>query len=73
MPRTGSTGEPALNFTGNSRFLGWEIDVGLRYTIMPGLTWTPRIAYAEYGDAVEINDRKPGNVWVVNNRIIYIF
>ncbi|HEX2278939.1 MAG TPA: hypothetical protein VHN13_17725, partial [Candidatus Tectomicrobia bacterium] len=32
-----SSGEPALNFTGDSRFVGWEVNAGLRYTIMPGL------------------------------------
>jgi hypothetical protein len=73
VTRTGQTGEPALNFTGNSRFLGWEIDAGLRYTIMPGLTWTPRVAYGDYGDAVSINNRKAQDAWAVINRMIYIF
>jgi hypothetical protein len=68
-----SSGEPALNFTGNSRFVGWEVDVGLRYSIMPGLTWTPRIGYADYGDATSANDRKATDAWVVINRMIYIF
>jgi hypothetical protein len=73
VPRTGQTREPALNFTGDSRFLGWEVDVGLRYTIMPGLTWTPRVAYGDYGDALSINNRKAQDTWVVVNRMIYIF
>jgi hypothetical protein len=73
VPRTGETNEPALNFTGNSRFLGWEVDAGLRYTIMPGLTWTPRVAYGDFGDAVAINNRKALDTWAVINRIIYIF
>ncbi|MGH8070326.1 MAG: hypothetical protein ACRERE_34835 [Candidatus Entotheonellia bacterium] len=68
-----SSGEPALNFTGNSRFMGWEIDAGLRYTIMPGLTWTPRIGYADYGDAFSANNRKATDAWIVVNRMIYIF
>ncbi len=68
-----SSGEPALNFTGDSNFVGWEIDVGLRYTIMPGLTWTPRIGYADYGDAVAANNRKAMDAWTFSNRLIYIF
>jgi hypothetical protein len=66
-------GEPRLNFTGNSRFLGWEVAAGLRYTIMPGLTWTPRLAYADYGGALDQNNRKAMDAWVLVNRIIYTF
>jgi hypothetical protein len=68
-----SSGEPALNFTGNSRFIGWEIDAGLRFTIMPGLTWTPRMGYAHYGSAFDTNNRKASDAWIVTNRMIYIF
>jgi hypothetical protein len=68
-----SSGEPQLNFTGNSSFVGWEVDVGLRYTIMPGLTWTPRIGYADYGNATSANNRTATDAWVVVNRMIYIF
>jgi hypothetical protein len=69
-----SSREPALNFTGNSKFAGWEIAVGFRYTIMPGLTWTPRIAYADYGDAVSANNRKAKDAWSFSPaRVIYIF
>jgi hypothetical protein len=68
-----SSGEPALNFTGDSRFVGWEIDVGFRYSILPGLTWTPRIGYADYGDAVSANNRKAMDAWTFSNRMIYIF
>jgi hypothetical protein len=70
---TNSSGEPALNFTGDSRFVGWEVDVGLRYTIMPGLTWTPRMGYADYGGATSANGRKAMDAWVITNRMIYIF
>jgi hypothetical protein len=70
---TNSSGEPSLNFTGDSNFAGWEIDVGVRYTIMPGLTWTPRIGYADYGDAVATNNRNPQGAWTLSNRMIYIF
>jgi hypothetical protein len=68
-----SSGEPQLNFTGDSRFVGWEVDVGLRYTIMPGLTWTPRIGYADYGNATSANNRDATDAWVVVNRMIYVF
>jgi hypothetical protein len=68
-----SSGEPQLNFTGNSRFVGWEIAAGIRYTIMPGLTWTPRIAYADYGNATSANGRKATDAWAFANRMIYIF
>jgi hypothetical protein len=68
-----SSGDPALNFTGDSRFVGWEVNAGLRYTIMPGLTWTPLIAYADYGKALNTNDRKAMDAWAFVNRMIYIF
>ena len=75
-PRRGreySSGEPVYNFTGNSRYLGWEVAAGVRYTIMPGLTWTPRLAYADYGKGLDQNNRKARNAWVLANRMIYIF
>jgi len=68
-----SSGEPIYNFTGRSNFLGWEVATGLRYTIMPGLTWTPRIAYAGYGEAFAANDRRAQGAWFFANRMIYIF
>ncbi len=68
-----SSGQPALNFTANSRFVGWEVNTGLRYTIMPGLTWTPLIAYADYGSALDTNNRKAMDAWAFVNRMIYIF
>src|SRR5262249_54439547 len=58
-----SSGEPIYNFTGKSNFVGWEIAAGVRYTIMPGLTWTPRLAYADYGDAVAANNRRAQGAW----------
>jgi len=68
-----SSGQPALNFTGDSRFVGWEVNAGLRYTIMPGLTWTPLLAYADYGSALDTNDRKAMDAWAFVNRMIYVF
>jgi hypothetical protein len=68
-----SSGQPIYNFTGGSNFVGWEVDVGLRYSIMPGLTWTPRFGYADYGDAVAQNNRSPQGAWFFANRMVYIF
>jgi hypothetical protein len=68
-----SSGQPTLNFTGNSRFVGWEVDAGVRYQIMPGLTWTPRMGYAGYGDALSANNRNAQGAWTFSNRLIYIF
>jgi hypothetical protein len=67
------SGQPVYNFTGNSRYLGWEVAAGVRYTIMPGLTWTPRLAYADYGKGLDQNNRRAGNAWVLANRMIYTF
>jgi hypothetical protein len=68
-----ATGDPVYNFTANSRYLGWEVAAGARYTIMPGLTWTPRMAYADYGKGLDQNNRKATNAWMFVNRVIYIF
>jgi hypothetical protein len=68
-----SSGQPIYNFTGGSNFLGWEVDVGFRYSIMPGLTWTPRFGYAGYGDAYAANNRNAQGAWTFSNRMIYIF
>jgi hypothetical protein len=70
---TNSSGEPALNFTGDSSFVGWEVNAGLRYTIMPGLIWTPLLAYADYGAALDTNNRKAMDAWAFINRMIYTF
>jgi hypothetical protein len=70
---TNSSGQPIYNFTGQSNFLGWEVDVGFRYTIMPGLTWTPRVGYADYGEAYAANNRHAQGAWFFANRMIYIF
>jgi hypothetical protein len=66
-------GEPRLNFTGGSKFLGWEVAAGVRYTIMPGLTWTPRLSYADFGSGMDQNGRKAMDAWSFSNRIIYTF
>ena len=71
-PNNGS-GQPIYNFTGGSNFLGWEAAVGVRYQIMPGLTWTPRFAYADYGGAYSANSRNAQGAYFFANRLIYIF
>jgi hypothetical protein len=53
--------------------VGWEVDAGIRYQIMPGLTWTPRMGYAGYGPAVAANNRTQFGAWTLSNRLIYIF
>jgi len=70
---TRTTREPEFNFTGDSRYLGFEVAGGARYTIMPGLTWTPRLSYADYGKGLNQNGRKATNAWVLVNRVVYIF
>jgi hypothetical protein len=68
-----SSGQPIYNFTGGSKFLGWEVDVGFRYSILPGLTWTPRFGVAPYGDAYSANNRNAQPAWTFSNRMIYTF
>jgi hypothetical protein len=70
---SGPCAVPPLNFTGNSRYAGAEIDVGLRYVILPGLYWTPRFGWAFLGDAWKIQDRSVQDAWTFANRVIYVF
>jgi hypothetical protein len=70
---TGPCAVPALDFTGNSRYAGTEVDVGLRYTILPGLILTPRFGWAFLGSAWKIEDRSVQDAWTFVNRLIYIF
>ena len=70
---TGACTSTAVNFTGNSTFAGWEVDIGLRYTIMPGLTWTPRFGWAFLGDAWDTNYRNAQDAWAFVNRVVYTF
>jgi hypothetical protein len=70
---TGPCGVPPLDFTGNSRYAGAEIDLGLRYSILPGLFWTPRVGWAFLGDAWETQHRNVQDAWTFANRVIYVF
>ena len=63
---------PPLNFTGSSRYAGAEIDVGLRYSILPGLFWTPRFGWAFLGDAWKSLNVSSGCL-VFCLRLIYVF
>jgi len=70
---TGPCTRPPLDFTGNSRYAGTEVDIGLRYAIMPGLFWTPRVGWAFLGDAWQIQDRNVQDAWTFVNRLVYVF
>lgn len=70
---TGACTAAAVNFTGNSTYAGAEVAAGLRYTIMPGLTFTPRFAWAFLGDAWNTNNRNAADAWAFVNRVIYTF
>jgi hypothetical protein len=70
---TGPCAVPALDFTGHSMYAGTEIDVGLRYTILPGLIWTPRVGWAFLGDAWQIESRSVQDAWTFVNRLVYVF
>ena len=64
---------PPFNFSGSSRYAGSEIDVGLRYSILPGLFWTPRFGWAFLGDAWKTPERHVQDAWSFTNRLIYVF
>jgi hypothetical protein len=68
----GQTFNP-FNFTGGSRYIGTEVDVGLRYTIMPGLTWTPRFGWGFLGNGLQIMNRNVQDAYIFVNRLIYTF
>jgi hypothetical protein len=70
---TGPCALPPLDFSGDSRYAGTEIDVGLRYAVLPGLFWTPRFGWAFLGDAWQVQDRSVQDAWTFVNRLIYVF
>jgi hypothetical protein len=69
---TGQTFNPR-NFTGNSRYLGTEVDAGFRYTILPGLIWQTRFGWAFLGNAFQIRNRNVQDAYVFVNRVLYTF
>jgi hypothetical protein len=70
---SGPCAVPPLDFSGNSRYAGTEIDVGLRYAIMPGLFWMPRFGWAFLGNAWKVENRRVQDTWAFANRLIYVF
>jgi hypothetical protein len=74
--RTGPRGacaSPLFDFTGNSRYMGTEVDAGTIYTIMPGLVWQTRFAWGFLGDAFQIQRRNVQDAWILVNRLLYSF
>jgi hypothetical protein len=61
------------NWTGDSKYLGTEVNASLRWTIMPGLINIFGGAWAFLGDGLEINDRKVQDAWLLLNRLTYVF
>ena len=70
--QTGQTFNP-FNFTGNSRHLGEEVDVGFHYTIMRGLIWQQRFGWAFLNDGFNQNNRKAQDAYIFINRVLYSF
>jgi hypothetical protein len=70
---TGPCFSPIVIFTGYSRYAGTEIDAGLRETILPGLTWTPRFSWAFVRNAFATNNRQDQDAWIFVTRVIYMF
>ncbi|MGH8057891.1 MAG: hypothetical protein ACREOH_11760, partial [Candidatus Entotheonellia bacterium] len=61
------------NWTGDSKYLGTEVDVFLQWTILPGLVNTIGGGYAFLGDALETNNGKVQDAWTILNRLLYAF
>jgi hypothetical protein len=72
-PRGFTCTNPLSDFTGNSKHLGTEVDVGTIFTIMPGLTWQTRFGWAFLGYAFELRNGQVRDVWVFVNRLLYTF
>ncbi|MBI3326253.1 MAG: hypothetical protein HYZ81_06080, partial [Nitrospinae bacterium] len=69
---TGCASTP-LNFTGNSKYMGTEVDALLRWTIMPGLVNIIGGGYAFLGDAFQIQNRNVQDAWLIANRLLFSF
>jgi hypothetical protein len=68
-----SATDPRSDFTGNSKRLGTEVNVGTIDTIMPGLTWQTRFGGAFLGGAFELRNGEVRDAWVLVNRLLYTF
>ena len=57
--------------------LGWEIDLGVKYVIMEGLTYTLAGGVLFTGDSFDYNiggtHQEWGPIWMVNNVLTYEF
>jgi hypothetical protein len=67
-----------ISWYGSSHDLGWEVDLGLSYEIMEGLTYTFAGGVLFPGDSFDylgVNNthEKWGPIWTVNNNLIYEF
>jgi len=64
---------------GHSHDLGWEVDFGLSYEIMEGLTYSLATGVLFTGDsfdylsAIDGSRQEWGPIWTVNNNLIYEF
>jgi hypothetical protein len=78
-------GHPASNYSalayaawyGSKAELGWEVDFGLSYEIMEGLTYSLNTGVLFTGDSWDYNvggtHQDWGPIWMVNNEILYEF
>jgi hypothetical protein len=64
---------PALDFTGNSRYAGTEVDVGLRFTILSGSFWHRGLVGPFWAMPWQVEDRNVQDAWTFANRLIYVF
>jgi hypothetical protein len=62
-----------MDYTGDSRYMATALDVGTRYSIMPGLLWSTNFSYAFLGDALKISTRNVQDTWLLANQVLYAF
>jgi hypothetical protein len=61
------------DYTGDSRYMATGVDVGTRYSIMPGLLWSTNFSYGFLGDALKIGTRNVQDTWLLANQVLYAF
>jgi hypothetical protein len=62
-----------MDYTGDSRYMATAVDVGTRYSIMPGLLWSTNFSYGFLGDALKISTRNVQDTWLLANQVLYAF
>jgi hypothetical protein len=62
-----------MDYTGDSRYMATALDVGTRYSIMPGLLWATNFSYGFLGDALKIGTRNVQDTWLLANQVLYAF